>query len=65
MAFSNGGICNHYWVINSPNGPTSVGTCRLCGDEKEFKNSVHEAGWDREGSELRARRAMMVSKSGS
>ena len=30
--------CRHYWIVESPNGATSKGVCRLCGAEKEFKN---------------------------
>ncbi len=32
-------MCKHFWVIDPPNGPTSKGTCKLCGDEQEFSNS--------------------------
>jgi len=28
----------HHWMILSPNGPTSEGTCKLCKKKKEFKN---------------------------
>jgi len=30
--------CCHYWLVESPNGPTSKGTCKFCGAEKEFEN---------------------------
>jgi len=30
--------CNHYWVIESPRGPTSGGICKFCGVRKEFDN---------------------------
>lgn len=30
--------CRHHWVIDTPEGPVSRGTCKLCGAEKEFKN---------------------------
>jgi len=30
--------CCHYWVVESPNGPTSRGTCKFCGEIKEFDN---------------------------
>ena len=33
-----GGECHHYWIVDSPNGPTSRGVCKLCGAEKEFNN---------------------------
>ena len=32
--------CNHRWKIDSPNGPTSQGTCMTCGAVSEFKNSA-------------------------
>lgn len=28
----------HHWIIESANGPTSRGVCKLCGVEKEFDN---------------------------
>jgi hypothetical protein len=34
------GLQDHHWLIESPNGPTSVGVCRLCGHKREdFLNS--------------------------
>jgi hypothetical protein len=33
--------CVHFWQIASPNGPLSRGTCKLCGDTKEFRNSLY------------------------
>jgi hypothetical protein len=32
--------CVHYWLIESPEGPTSRGVCKFCGAEKEFNNKV-------------------------
>ena len=29
----------HHWTVESPNGPTSIGTCE-CGEEREFENSL-------------------------
>ena len=34
--------CCHYWIIGSPNGPTSRGTCKFCGAEKDFHNTPLE-----------------------
>ena len=31
--------CVHVWDINPAAGPTSSGTCRLCGETREFANS--------------------------
>jgi hypothetical protein len=30
--------CKHHWRIKPPEGPTSWGRCKLCGEEREFKN---------------------------
>ena len=35
-------ICQHHWVIDSPNGPTSKGVCCACGQEREFQNYLEE-----------------------
>ena len=32
--------CEHYWIIDAANGPTSIGTCRKCGEQREFSNSI-------------------------
>lgn len=29
----------HHWIIESPNGATSEGTCKICGIKKDFRNS--------------------------
>ena len=34
--------CHHYWVIEVANGPTSMGTCKYCGETKEFYNAFPE-----------------------
>ena len=31
--------CHHYWVIEVANGPSSLGTCKYCGETKEFLNA--------------------------
>lgn len=31
-------VCNHYWDIEPPDGPTSIGICRHCGTQDEFSN---------------------------
>ena len=30
--------CPHYWLIEPPKGPTSMGICKRCGAIKEFDN---------------------------
>ena len=45
--------CTHYWLLDRPRGPTSMGVCKLCGEQAEFKNSVQSTGWDRVGHSRR------------
>ena len=37
--------CKHYWIIESPNGPTSRGVCKYCGAEEEFGNYTPHSSW--------------------
>ena len=43
---SNGHRClksptgSHWWQIGSPNGATSTGVCRYCGEQREFANTL-------------------------
>ena len=41
--------CQHHWVIDRPAGPVSKGTCRLCGEVRDFMNYVEGGAW---GSEI-------------
>lgn len=43
----------HHWLIEAPNGPTSVGKCKTCGRRKDFPNSSEDSIWD--GAEGRSR----------
>ena len=52
--------CEHFWMIESPNGPTSVGTCRHCGEHSASRHSMPGSGWDRESPQ--AKRARQQSK---
>ena len=38
--------CRHHWLIESAEGPTSMGVCQFCHEAREFKNSV-DTGEDR------------------
>jgi len=40
--------CVHYWLIEPPEGPVSMGVCRLCGARQEFKNFSPYSTWDNE-----------------
>ncbi len=38
--------CIHYWIIESPKGPTSRGVCKYCGAVREFKNYMPYPTWE-------------------
>jgi len=40
------GQCRHHWLIESPEGPISMGICKLCGAQKEFRNSASDFLWE-------------------
>ena len=42
--------CAHHWKINDPDGPTSHGTCKKCGIEKEFTNYLEGSSWSNDVS---------------
>lgn len=35
-------ICRHHWIIGPALGPTSEGTCKLCGARRIFLNIVED-----------------------
>lgn len=55
--------CRHYWVIESPNGPTSLGTCKWCGQLREFRNSFPTSGWERDHHEASRHRITLNNPS--
>ena len=44
--------CQHYWIIETPNGPTSKGVCKHCGATKKFDNYWPYSTWERDASRL-------------
>ena len=44
--------CVHYWIIESPKGPTSKGVCKYCGAEREFLNYWGDFFWEDDVSDL-------------
>tara|TARA_Y100000588_G_scaffold80086_1_gene83961 strand:+ start:986 stop:1210 length:225 start_codon:yes stop_codon:yes gene_type:complete len=49
--------CKHFWVIESPSGPTSDGVCRHCGEAREFRNSLPMTRWEGEADKAKNRAA--------
>lgn len=37
--------CVHRWVIAPPAGPVSSAVCKLCGEERDFRNVAPDSGW--------------------
>ena len=33
----------HWWVIDSPRGPLSLGVCWYCGEQRQFANTMELA----------------------
>lgn len=38
--------CTHHFIIDPPNGPTSEGRCKLCGEQRTFSNSTAFNSWE-------------------
>jgi hypothetical protein len=45
--------CRHHWLIESPRGALSAGRCKLCGAERQFRNSANDYIWDDDSSSSR------------
>ena len=37
--------CRHQWLIDTPDGPSSKGVCRICGENKQFQNYIEGSTW--------------------
>jgi len=37
--------CVHHWMIGIPNGPYSLGECRVCKERRLFANSMPDGPW--------------------
>lgn len=44
------GTCRHHWIIETPRGTLSNGRCKLCGAERQFRNSATDYIWDDDSS---------------
>jgi len=42
--------CRHHWLIEPPRGALSRGRCKLCGEERQFRNSASDYIWDDDSS---------------
>ena len=34
--------CRHHWMIQTADGPVSLGVCQLCFEAREFMNSIDD-----------------------
>lgn len=46
--------CMHHWIIESPDGPISIGHCKYCGAVAEFFNDIKGSMKNMESSTERA-----------
>jgi hypothetical protein len=54
-----GPTCQHHWLIETPQGSLSRGRCKVCGEEREFRNSASDHLWeDESGSSYNAWRGI-------
>ena len=37
--------CCHHWIIETADGPVSLGYCQFCFETKEFKNSLEDCSF--------------------
>ena len=37
--------CTHHWILQTPNGPTSEGTCKRCHLTREFVNYLDASAY--------------------
>ena len=49
-------VCRHHWVIDTPNGASSTGHCKRCGENREFRNSNEDLLWDSDSFSLNGSR---------
>jgi len=48
-------VCRHHWRIETPNGSTSAGKCKVCGEIREFSNSSSDSIWENDSSDSGSR----------
>jgi len=50
--------CVHYWVIESANGPVSLGVCQRCQERRHFHNFIvpPENRWGQRKEQITLRR---------
>lgn len=53
-------LCKHYWLIDSPNGPKSLGKCKYCSEERFFSNSAENDKFAQIGVAWRGRGRMVI-----
>lgn len=41
--------CRHHWIIETPHGATSRGSCKRCGASKRFPNAAEDIFWQSRG----------------
>ena len=45
--------CCHHWIIETADGPLSLGYCQFCSETKDFKNSLDDWSFFKETVRVR------------
>ena len=45
--------CRHHWIIETADGPVSLGYCQFCFETKEFKNTLDDWSFFKETVRVR------------
>jgi hypothetical protein len=53
--------CRHHWAISTPDGPVSMGECRLCGSIQEFKNFLESSSWSEDTRDISPQEEIRVT----
>lgn len=56
--------CCHHWIIETADGPVSLGYCQLCFETKEFKNSFEDWSSFKERVKVQNEYGVEVPKAG-
>ena len=43
--------CCHHWIIQTADGPVSLGVCKNCFETREFQNSIEDWSFDQSSQE--------------
>lgn len=54
--------CCHHWIIETADGPVSLGYCQICFETKEFKNSMEDWSYFKDTVRVRNEFGVTISE---